>query len=219
MRFSVFTPPTTIGAFFVRVLLWLPITFLLWVICAPLLHFPIALAMHALSWIGIPQWLLDVEQGAQTFNFITSLKPPSGDDAFRANARVETVVNAMLYTFGLPLFAALTFAAWQTHMVRTLSIGYAVLLPFQLLAVYVTGLKQIAFNFGPVVAQQMEFGVVQNTLIAYTYQISTLMMPPVTALAVWLVTHRSFVEGFVRRDLLRTKSKPSSTPAASRTSA
>jgi len=38
--------------------------------------------------------------------------------------------------------------------------------------------------------------------IAYLYQFSTLIMPPVTALAVWFVLHRKFVEKFVGADVI-----------------
>jgi hypothetical protein len=193
--------PQSILNLFLRTLAWLPLAFLLWIIAAPVLHFPIAVATQALSWFGIPQWLLDVEQGAHTFNFITTLKPASTDGTFDPNARVTTEVNALLYTFGLPLFAALTLAAAQPRWGRTLWCGYLILLPFQLLAVYATGLKQLAFNMGPIVAQQMEFGTLQRTLTAYAYQFSTLIMPPVTALVVWFFLHRQFVESFVRGDL------------------
>ncbi len=190
--------PRSILSLFLRTMAWLPLVFMLWVIAAPVLHFPIAVATQALSWLGIPHWLLDVEQGARTFNFITTLKPASADGAFDPNARVTTEVNGLLYTFGLPLFAALTLAAAQPTWQRTLWRGYLILLPFQLLGVYATGLKQIAFNMGPIVAQQMEFGIVQRTLTAYAYQFSTLIMPPVTALVVWFILHRGFVESFVR---------------------
>jgi hypothetical protein len=198
---ELFNPPKSIYVLFARTMLWLPLTFFLWALNAPILHFPIALATQALSWFGVPSWLMDVEQGARTFNFITSLKPPSAEAGFSASARVATEVNGLLYTFGLPLFAALTLAAAEKRWVRALWLGYLFLLPFQLLAVYATALKQIAFEFGPAVAQQMEFSTFQNTAVAYAYQFSTLIMPPVTALLAWFLTHRETVQRFVREGL------------------
>ena len=203
---SLLNPPTTIYALFWRTIFWLPLMFFLWVLNAPILHFPLALAMQALSWIGVPSWLMDVEQGARTFNFITSLKPPSGEAAFSASARVTSEVNGLLYTCGLPLLAALTLAAAQKRWLRALVVGYAILLPFQLIAVYATGLKQIAFDMGPIVAQQMEFSMLQKSALAFVYQYYTLIMPPVTAMLAWFVTHRDTVQRFVRDGLpMKTK--------------
>jgi hypothetical protein len=192
-----FDEPTTIGGFFGRTLLWLPLAFLFWIVFAPVLHFPIAIVMNVLSWVGIPTWLLAVDQAPQTFTFITSLRPPSAE-GFSATARVTTDVNALLYTFGLPLFIALTMASAQAGRTKRLFVGYLMLLPFLIVAVYVTGLKQISLGSDGGVAKQMEFSVLQNTLVAFGYQFSTLIMPPVTAFAVWLFTHRAFVERFAR---------------------
>jgi hypothetical protein len=198
---TLLTPPKSIHSLFWRTLLWLPPMFFLWVLNAPILHFPLALAVQALSWFGVPSWLMDVEQGARAFTFITSLKPASGETAFSATARVTSEVNGLLYTCGLPLLAALTLAAAQKHWLRALVVGYLILLPFQLVAVYATGLKQIAFDMGPLVAQQMEFSTLQKTALAFVYQYYTLIMPPVTAMLAWFVTHRDTVQRFVRDGL------------------
>jgi hypothetical protein len=57
-------------------------------------------------------------------------------------------------------------------------------------------------NSGPAVRAQVEWAQWQLEVIAYLYQFSTLMMPPVTALAVWLLLHREFVEKFVGADII-----------------
>jgi hypothetical protein len=198
MMFSLTSPPKSIGAFFVRCMLWFPICLAFWVIFAPVLHFPIALVMHALSWFGVPSWLLEVQQHPQTFTFVTSLRPPTSETGFNQTARVTTEVNALLYTFGLPLFAALTLASAQPKPTRALWLGYLVLLPFFIAGVYATGLKQISVGASAEVAKQLEFSTLQNTVIAYVYQFSTLIMPPVTAIAAWFFTHREFIERFAR---------------------
>jgi hypothetical protein len=52
------------------------------------------------------------------------------------------------------------------------------------------------------VREQAEWAQWQLETIAYLYQFSTLIMPPVTALAVWFVLHRKFVEKFVGADVI-----------------
>lgn len=211
MRLDLFSPPTSIGAFFVRCLFWFPACLFLWVVFAPVLHFPMALVMHALSWFGIPHWLLEVQQNPQTFTFVTSLRPPTAQAGFSQVARVTTEVNAMLYTYGLPLFAALTMACAQPQRTRALWRGYLFLLPFLIAGVYATGLKQISVGASPEVAKQLEFSTLQNTVIAYVYQFSTLIMPPVTAIAAWFLTHRAFVERFAGGVFLPVKASASRT--------
>jgi hypothetical protein len=185
------------GQFFRRAMARLPITFIYWAVMAPVLHFPIALGLALLAWLGYPNWLLDVEQTAHGFHFLTSLKPSSLDGQFNASATVSTDVNGLLYTFGLPLFAGLSLATGSKPAWRPLIIGYLALLPFQFIAVYATGLKQVVFDLGPAVAAQVEFSTLQRTVVAYCYQFSTLIMPPVTAVVVWFLIHREFVEQFV----------------------
>jgi hypothetical protein len=139
-----------------------------------------------------------VQQHAQTFTFVTSLRPPSAQSGFSDTARVTTEVNALVYSFGLPLFAALTLSGAQPRKLRALWLGYLFILPFLIVAIYATGLKQISVGATADVARQLEFSSLQNTAIAYVYQFSTLIMPPVTAIAAWFLTHRAFVERFAR---------------------
>jgi len=71
-----------------------------------------------------------------------------------------------------------------------------------MLAVFAVGMKQILLNTGAAVREQAAWAQWQLETIAYLYQFSTLIMPPVTALVVWFVLHRKFVEQFVGADVI-----------------
>ena len=93
-------------------------------------------------------------------------------------------------------------AAWHAKRWRNLWYGWLLLLPFQMLAVFAAAMKQILLSSGPSVVEQADWAQWQLEVVAYLYQFSTLIMPPVTALAVWIVLHRAFVEKFIGADMI-----------------
>jgi hypothetical protein len=198
-----FQPPKSIRHFFWRILAWVPIAFAAWYLISPLLHWPLRWFLSGMAMLGIPEFVSGVGQTMHGFEFLTTLTPGAvAGQAFRPDAVVSTEVDARLYTYGSGLLAALTLAAWDKHRWRNLWYGWLALLPFQMLAVFAVGMKQIILDLGTSVQAQVEWASWQIEVIAYLYQFSTLIMPPVTALAVWLLLHRAFVERFVGADVI-----------------
>jgi hypothetical protein len=76
------------------------------------------------------------------------------------------------------------------------------LLPFQMLAIFAVAMKQILIDTAPAVRAQVDWAQWQFEVVVYLYQFSTLIMPPVTAVAIWLFLHRKFVEQFVGADVI-----------------
>jgi hypothetical protein len=66
-----------------------------------------------------------------------------------ATGTVALDVNGLLYSFGLPLYAALVLAAREAHWPRNLAIGYAVIVPFIAWGVLADFLKTVAITPGP----------------------------------------------------------------------
>ena len=195
--------PNTIGRFFLRILLWVPPVFAAWYVLVPLLHWPIRWFLSGMALVGLPEFVTSVTQSLHSFEFLTSLSPGTvAGQAFNAGARVSAEVDARLYSYGTALMAALTLAAWHPQRWRNLWYGWLLLLPLQMLAVFAAGMKQILLSSGPAVRDQAAWAAWQLETVAYLYQFSTLIMPPVTALAVWFVLHRRFVEKFVGADVI-----------------
>ena len=131
-----------------------------------------------------------VEQTGSTLQFVTSLKPGQA-----ASAGVISVsVDGLLYSFGMPMFAALTLAAREPARWKVLAIGLAALLPFVAFGVVADFLKNVAITSGPLVASQAGFSAPQREVIAFAYQFGTLILPTVVPAVVWVVTHRAFLE-------------------------
>ena len=195
--------PKTIGQFFVRTLALMPVVFFVWYLLTPALHWPIRWFLSGMSLLGVPEFVTSVQQTLSGFEFITNLTPSSvPGQSFRPGATISAEVDARLYSFGTALLAALTLAAWQAHRWRLLWQGYLWLLPFQMLAVFAVGMKQIVLSSDGAIRTQVGWAPWQVEVIAYLYQFSTLIMPPVTAVVIWLVLHRGFVEKFVGADVI-----------------
>jgi hypothetical protein len=132
-----------------------------------------------------------VEQSGSTLQFVTSLSP---GQAGAAGGVVTVSVDGLLYSFGMPMFAALTLAARERARWTILALGIAALLPFVVFGVVADFLKNIAITSGPLVASQAGFSAAQREMIAFAYQFGTLILPTVVPAVAWVVTHRAFLE-------------------------
>ena len=180
-----------LARFVVRVLAWLPVAFVVWYFGAPILLWPVRWILAAIAHTGLADLVTSVEQNAATFTFATSLKP---GEAVTTSARITVDVDGLLYSFGMPLFAALVLAAREPHWRRTLSIGYAVQLPFVAWGVLADFLKNVAITSGPLVASQAGFAGWQREAIAFAFQFGSLILPTVVPAVTWVLTHRAFLE-------------------------
>jgi len=178
-----------LARFVLTVMAWLPLTFLVWYLVSPALMWIVKLAA-GVAVLPFGDLVRAVEQTGSTLQFVTSLKP-----GHAAGAGVVSVsVDGLLYSFGMPMFAALTLAAREPARWKILAIGIAALVPFVTFGIVADFLKNVAITSGPLVASQAGFSGAQRELIAFAYQFGTLIMPTVVPAVVWVVTHRAFLE-------------------------
>ena len=180
-----------VARFVLRALAWLPVAFAVWYFAAPLLLWPAKLLVEAIARLWFADIIRGVEQTGAIYTFVTTLKP---GQATAASGAVAIDVNALLYSFGLPLYAALVLAAREPHWPRNLAIGYAVILPFVAWGVLADFLKTVAIAAGPLVASQTGFSAWQREVIAFAYQFGSLILPTVVPAIVWVITHRRMFE-------------------------
>jgi hypothetical protein len=185
--------------FVLRVVAWLPLTFAVWYLAAPLLVWPVALLAELITRTTF-DWVKSVEQMGPLITFVTSLKPDEGANAAGVKAVISVESNVLLFSFGLPMLAALILAAQEPRRVGMLLIGYAVLLPFQTFSVVADFLKNAAILAGPAVASQTNLDAWQREVIAFCYQFGTLILPTVAPAIVWVLMHRRFLERLSGRD-------------------
>jgi hypothetical protein len=180
-----------LGRFVLKVLGWLPAMFVVWYFSAPLLLWPVKLLLAAVAHTGFADLVTAVEQNAAVFTFATTLRP---GEAIAASARVTVDVDGLLYSFGMPLYAALVLAAREPRWPRKLAVGYAVQLPFVAWGVMADFLKNVALTAGPLVSSQTGFVAWQRETIAFAYQFGSLILPTVVPAVAWVLAHRAFLE-------------------------
>lgn len=185
--------------FVVRVIAWLPLTFAVWYVAAPLLAWPVALLAELVA-RGSFDWVKGVEQTGPLLTFVTSLRPTEAPAPAGAKAILSVDSNVLLFSFGLPMLAALILAAREPHRVRMLLLGYAVLLPFQTFSVVADFLKNAVIVAGPAVGSQTNLNAWQREVVIFSYQFGTLILPTVAPAIVWVLMHRRFLERLAGRD-------------------
>lgn len=184
-----------VARFVLRVAAWLFATYAVWYLAAPALVWPLALFCEAVAHGAFEDLVQRVEQSGYAITFVTSLKPAQATTTAAASGFVSVDVNALVYTYGLPMLAALILAARQPRLGRNLLLGYAVLLPFETWGVITRMLKEVAMTSGPAIASQAGFNAWQRETIAYAYQFGALILPTVAPAIVWVLMHRRFLEG------------------------
>ena len=180
-----------LARFLVKVFAWLPLAFAAWYFAAPVLLWPVKLLLELVARLGFADIVTAVEQNAATFTFVTLLKP---GDVTGKTTQLIVDVDGLLYSFGLPLFAALVIAAHTPRWTRVLALGYAVMIPFIAFGVFADFLKDVTLAAGPLVASQTGFLGWQREAIAFSYQIGSLILPTIVPAIAWLLTHRAFLE-------------------------
>jgi hypothetical protein len=179
-----------LSTFILAVLAWLPVTFAVWYFGAPILLWPPALLIEGIARTAFARLVSAVEQAGGTVSFLTSLRPGTGlTDAF-----VSVDVNLLLYSFGMPMLAALILAAREPTWKRHLVIGYLVLVPFIAWGGLADFLKNVAITAGPQLASQTGFSAPQREVIAFAFQFGSLILPAIVPAIVWVLMHRRFLE-------------------------
>ena len=155
----------SLARFVLRVVAWLPLTFAVWYLAAPLLVWPVELLAELFTRSAF-DWVKTVEQTGPLITFVTSLKPAeAANPGMKAVVSVES--NVLLFSFGLPMLAALILATGEPHRVRLLLIGFVVLLPFQAFSVVADFLKNVAILAGPAISSQTGINAFQREVIAF----------------------------------------------------
>ena len=180
-----------LGGFIARVFAWLPVTFVAWYFAAPALVWPAALIVELVARLALADIVEGIEQVRSVLTFVTTLKPGSTSTQ---DAQVTVDVDLLLYSFGLPLYAALVLAAKLPGWPRRLILGYAALMPFVAWGALADFLKNVAISSGPQIASQTGFIAWQREVIAFSYQFGALILPTVAPVVAWVLTHRAFLE-------------------------
>ena len=192
--------PVALGAFVLRVFLWLPPAIAAWYLGSHF-HTEIAAAFARLYIAFLNGLLVSATENGEHLVFVTTLPVQQAGQA----GVLAVEVNALIYTYGLALFLALMLAS-RARWWRILA-GAAVLLPFQGWGIAFDFLAQVGAKMGPEVAAQA--GLLQaREAIVLAYQLGSLIFPSLVPVIAWIALDRRFVEA------LRLREAPSAGHAA-----
>ncbi len=194
-----------VTAFVLKVVFWLPVCLAGWYYLAPSLVWPVGLFSDWLLTAVFPQIFQAVEQQGSRLDFITRLAPPAELLKGRqpgAGGDLVFSVNPLLYSYGLPLFTALSIATpgaagnedlkWSRWLW-----GLPLLALFQVWGVCFDGLKTLLFTLGPEISAQMAFSSLAMEAVALAYQLGYLILPSVLPLVIWVVQYRAYLAEMV----------------------
>lgn len=182
--------------FMLGVLIFFPLTFFLWYISATYHLAPITLITgklvsivvpDALMWLGLDGHMLVLASnfGHDSSGMIVS--PPIGDDVLGFH------LNPLIYSYSLPLLAALILATPSTRKWSNLLWGIVLILPTEIFSMTFSVLKTLTFDVGAAFQTQQNISPTEADLIALGYQVGTLLLPMIAPLIIWVALNRDFL--------------------------
>jgi hypothetical protein len=177
----------SLRGFLWRIFAWLPVCFVAWYWVAPFHAEVASWATQGILGVFEADVVDHLERAGHVLSFVTRLE--STTDGTSTGVFVVDV-DAVLYTFGVPLFAALMLAsrgaAWA------LLVGTLALLPIQSAGIAMGFLVQL-IGQGTNVASVTGIHGWRAECVALAYQFSSLVMPAAAAILMWCAFRRDFI--------------------------
>jgi hypothetical protein len=184
----------TIGRFVLRALAWVPPCFAVWYFAGPVVVQPAWWLTRLVARTALGRLFSDVERDGISMTFVTTLRPGQATTLAPASGIVTFDVNALIYTYGVPLIVALTLAARQPGKWPRLAVALAALVPFQAWGALSDALQTVAVGLGPAVASQTGFSPLQREAVVFAYQFGHLVLPAVAPAVAWVVAQRQYLQ-------------------------
>jgi hypothetical protein len=194
--------PVSLKTFLLLNVLWLPLAVFAWFSMRSFIAYPITrLARWGLDW-WLPGVIESSRQSYQFFKFTAFIPLPPGMVAEAGQVpAVDATSDVLLYTYGLAVLWGLTMATPEANgefsllrRLRTCLLGWIILIPVQAASMVIDVGKTLFIDLGGAGLQMAEQHGVSLEVIAYLWQLSRLVVPTLSALIVWAVFHRRFIE-------------------------
>lgn len=216
----------SLKGFLAMAVLWLPLAFFLWFVLRTLVVFaPIRLATAVLhAWL--PDIVTGGHQDVIEM-WVTTIAHFEGVPGLPgASAEVPVVVvNALVYCYSLPILVGLVMATpltWGRTFLQ-FGVGYLVLLPCQAFGLIGQVLRHFSFDYGSLTAtgiaaegyaeQAQSAGTaaaawidaalkshgLTEGAVGIWYQFGNLILPPISAVIIWILFNRRFIEALTGR--------------------
>lgn len=177
----------SVRGFALRTFAWLPICFAAWSLAAPFQAEACGWLARGIIGLVAPGAVASFERTGTDLAFITTAEIALADG--RMGALVPEV-NALLYLYGLPLFAALVLASRAP--LRQLALGALALLPVQAFGIAMGCLVQLVMQ-GAAAAGSAGLLGWRAEAVGLAYQLSSLILPGAAPLLLWCAWNRAFI--------------------------
>ena len=187
--------------FLLWVLLWMPVTFVLWYWMAPILLVPVQWLSELVLTRFFDHAIKEVGQEGIYFDMVTIF---GSDllDSYQEGQPVGEVLfrlNALKYGYGVPLIAAMILATPNPLKAKLLFfvVAFLLLLPVQVWGVCCEALITIVFKLGDAIHNQMRMTRFSREMLALCYQLGYLIFPAIMPILIWAMMHRPFVRELI----------------------
>ena len=102
-------------------------------------------------------------------------------------------LNPLIYSYSLPLLAALILATPSLYKAQNLLWGLLLILPTEVFSMTFSVLKTLTFDVGAAFQIQQGISPTEADLIALGYQVGTLLLPMIAPLIIWVALNRDFL--------------------------
>lgn len=193
--------PISLKLFLLTTALWLPLTCFVWFALRSVIVFPITRLARWMLDLWLPGVIHESSQYVHFFKFTALIPLPPGMTAAPGQIpAMDGNVNALLFTYGLGVFWALVMATPDQRdysLARRWGIalaGWLILMPVQAASIVASVARNLFIDLGASGQQLAAQHHVNIELVAYFYQAATLIVPMISALIVWALFHRRFIE-------------------------
>ncbi len=180
----------TVKGFLIRVLIWLPIMFVLWYFLTPAIVYLVSLLSKTVLSFVAGKAVVGVEQHEHVMHIVTNFAKDATN-----TARLTFVVDVMKYAYGLALFPAMVLAtpkSWKDKF-QDLYIGILVIFFIILWGVTFDTMLTLVFKLGGGIGEAMGTTAFTREVIALGYQLGYLILPAITPIILWFAMNQDLV--------------------------
>ncbi len=181
----------TVKGFLLKILIWLPITFVVWYFVTPAILFILSFLSKAVLTLLIGQAVVDVNVFERVLHIVTPFAAEKTNEVNKG--QLVFIINAMKYGYGIALFVAMLLATPDKlgNKLQNLYIGILILLLVQVWGITFDSLQTLTFKLGMDVALTLNTTPFTRELIALGYQLGYLILPAVTPILLWFVMYQN----------------------------
>lgn len=166
----------------------------LWFWLSPWLTYPVAVLSEFVLNTSVPMWVRSAQMhpGEIVVNTAVDILIPNGGGR---KAAAKLIADPARFAYGLPIFLALLLASWavtrRTGIIQRALLGYVLLLPAQAFSLVTFLLMQLA-SAARFDERTLRVEAWQLEVLAYGFQVGSLVLPTLVPVLVWLLLDRKF---------------------------